>query len=225
MRKLLSIFLAFIFGISISNAQISNIEVFDLGAKAGYNYSNLSNSGKGFDINSLSGYYFGLFIELPLNNRMTIQPEIFFSTQGATYSGKTTTMIYDGKLVLNYINIPLMVKYYITDNFNVEIGPQLSASVYPFPFISGTGESTYQMGTSYSMDYFTLDDKIISKVDLGFGLGASYKISRGFAVGARYNLGFIDVTKDEISKRDFLPEFLNEKFNNRVLNIGLSYQF
>lgn len=223
MRKLLSLLFVFIFGISISKAQISKIEVFELGAKAGYNYSNLSNSVKGFDINSLSGYYFGLFIELPLNNKMTIQPEIFLSTQGAAYSGKTATEVYDGKLELNYINIPLMVKYYITDNFNVEIGPQLSVSVYPF--ISGTTKSTQQMNITYSMGHSTFGDKIINKVDLGFGLGASHKISRGFAVGARYNLGFIDTTNDEISKRDFLPEFLNEKFNNRVLHIGLSYQF
>jgi len=46
-----------------------------------------------------------------------------FSTQGTTIEG------YDGdsnnNVKLNYLNIPVLAKYYITDAFSVEAGPQI----------------------------------------------------------------------------------------------------
>ncbi len=103
------------------------------GIKGGLNLSNLSI--KQDDVSkpdSRTSFHIGGLVEIPISGKFSIQPELLFSMQGAqeeesetymgqTYSSKTT-------LKLNYINLPIMAKYYVVDGLALEVGPSIRIS-------------------------------------------------------------------------------------------------
>ncbi|SIQ21063.1 Outer membrane protein beta-barrel domain-containing protein [Maribacter ulvicola] len=96
---------------------------------------------------------------------------------------------------LNYINLPVLAKFYATDAFSIETGPQLGI------LLSGKGGYLPN-----SRSYRTLD------FGLGFGLG--YKITDKLELGVRYTIGFTDVTKTN-----------TENLKNSVGQFTLGYSF
>ena len=62
------------------------------------------------------------------------------------------------------IIIPLMMKFHVTENFNLMAGPQF--------------------------DYITEDTEGINKLGLGLGLGLGVDVSDNLSLGARYSFGF-----------------------------------
>lgn len=70
-----------------------------------------------------------------------------------------------------YVNLPVMAKFYVSDEFSFDLGPQI-------------GLNTHFMSSSSDQNTF----------QLGLGLGGTYNFKRVF-LQARYNLGLIDVSK------------------------------
>ncbi len=100
-----------------------NAQDFKFGAKAGINLANLR--GNGETTNSRTSIHFGLVAEYKLNEQFAIQPELLYSGQGAKERG--TLMGTDIKVTLkfDYLNLPVMFKYYVTEGFSLQAGPQL----------------------------------------------------------------------------------------------------
>src|SRR5690554_4335291 len=94
-----------------------------LGVKGGVNFASV---GGDFTNNTrgVFGYHLGGLVEVPIVTKLTFQPEVLFSAQGSEHN----TMATDGPRIitnLNYVNLPLMAKYYLIDNFSVMRRPQL----------------------------------------------------------------------------------------------------
>src|SRR5690554_2287798 len=163
MKKIiLSLFALAAMGLS-ANAQ----QVVKFGPKAGVNFANLS----GDDIEDSkmkTSFHVGAFAEIFFTDKFAIQPEVLFSAQGAEEKEG------DGKWNLDYINIPIMAKYYVIDGLAVEAGPYVG----------------FNMNSELESEGVTMDVKDGTKsVDFGLGLGANYNLDNGFFIGARYNLG------------------------------------
>ena len=155
-----------IFSFTSMNAQGAKF-----GAKAGLNFANFS--GDITENKMLTGFHVGAFVELELSEKIILQPELLFSTQGTKFEESGFSADFD----VNYINIPVMFKYAVAEGFNLEAGPQigflLSAEV--------VGED--------------IKDEMES-IDFGMNVGASYDFTEKLFAQARYNIGLANVAKD-----------------------------
>jgi opacity protein-like surface antigen len=137
-------------------------------------------------------YQVGLMMEYKFSPKFAIAPEVVFAAQG----GKATEKIDDDDLPIminakgtfhtNYINVPLMLKFYATPAFSIDFGPQVGFNVYSKITASGKVESIEANETIDLKDH-------TKTVDFGLGLGATYNLTDNAFVQARYTLGLTNV--------------------------------
>lgn len=165
---------------------------------------NISNfTGYQEDVKSLAGFHIGGFAEIKFSKKFAIQPEFLFSTQGTTIEG------FDGdsntSVKLNYLNIPVLAKYYITDAFSVEAGPQIGLLLSA----KSRGED---IGDLYKSS------------DFGLNLGLGYNFTEDLSIGLRYTIGLSDIA-DVPDDYDDYPDFYNASFKNSNFALSLAYKF
>ena len=202
----------------------SNAQEVSYGVKGGLNLSNLA--GDIEDTKSLLGAHVGAFAEIKITDKFSVQPELLFSMQGAkqeytyfeSFDGFTIEETEKVTIKLSYLNLPIMAKFYATEKFSFEAGPQIgfimSAKVdYDYTYRETFGGITEIETESGSEDI--KDD--LKSIDFGFGFGAGYKFTENLSLGARYTLGLSSIAKD----------FDGESFDlkNNVLQVSLSYKF
>lgn len=179
------------------------------GPKAGVNFSNLSKGNDFNDAKMRTGFHVGAVAEIKFNEKFSIQPEVVYSTQGSEVTTLVTSNVAAVSTIKNdYINIPIMAKYYVVNGFSVEAGPQvgfLMKSETEGTVPSPLGTTT---GTTDTKDNY-------NSVDFGVNFGLAYDLPQGFFVNARYNLGLSDVIKD--NTRDAIK--------NNVIQVGVGYKF
>ncbi len=167
MKKLLLSALA-ICAFSFANAQeeeetSTGIDV-TFGAKAGLNLANLAEDFKR-DAYAIT-FHAGGMAEISFCEKFAIQPELLFSIQ-EVMSDQYNSM-------LSYINLPVMAKYFVTEEISIEAGPQIGLLI---PLESG-------------------DKDYLSSTDFGLNLGAGYKMESGLNFGLRYNFGLSNIVDD-----------------------------
>ena len=138
---------------------------WDLGAKAGVNVSWGEVKNFPIDLSSAMGFHVGAYGNTPINDQLRIQPELLLSV----YGWKSETI--NEKRTLSYLSIPVVVKYYLLNNFNLHAGPQLSFLI------------------DASDDF----DDLLKSTDFGVLFGAEYNITESLGLGFRYNLGISNV--------------------------------
>lgn len=175
----------------------TNAQETRFGIKGGINLSTLTGEYED-DTKSLVGFTVGGFAEIKVIERLAIQPELLYSAQGAKFEdafGK-----YDANL--NYLNIPVLAKFFITKQFTVEAGPQigflLSAKI--------DGED--------AKDFY-------KSADFGFNFGAGYNFTDNFSAGIRYTVGLSGVYDND---NDDLEEYIDSSKNSN-LSIYAAYKF
>jgi hypothetical protein len=168
------------------------------GVKAGLNVTNLK--GKDATYDSRSGFHAGIFMREKFS-KVAIQPEILLSTLSTDVSS-TTFGDYQDKFA--YLNIPIMLKFYIVDGLNIHAGPQ-------FGFLLD-GDRTYSgpfgSGSEDIKDYYKSSD-----ISLSFGAGWDFPF--GLSADIRYNLGVQDI--NEASS--------GEEVKSRVFQLSLGWNF
>ena len=168
------------------------------GPKAGVNFANLS----GVDNTEMKiGFHVGAVAEIKFNEKFSIQPEVVYSAQGAR--GMLNNI--EGKANLDYINIPILAKYYIVDGFSVEAGPQVGFLVKA----EGKGTVNNVSVTTDVKDNF-------KSTDFGLGFGLAYDLPVGMFVNARYNLGLSDIRNNTSS---------GDAIKSNVIQVGIGYKF
>ncbi|MFH6958653.1 porin family protein [Flavobacterium aquidurense] len=193
-RIILPIITFMVFG--FANAQSTRF-----GVKGGLNISNFT--GYQEDVKSLVGFHIGGFAEIKVAKKFAIQPEFLFSTQGTTiegYNGDSNTTV-----KVNYLNIPILAKYYITDAFSVEAGPQIGFLL---------------SAKSRSEDI----NDLFKSTDYGLNLGIGYDFTENFALGLRYTIGLSDIADVPDDSQDY-PFAYNANFKNSNFALSLAYKF
>lgn len=215
MKKVLFAAVA-VFGFITTQAQ-----EIKFGAKAGLNGSTLI--GDAEDAKMIIGAHVGAFAEIKINDKFSFQPELLFSMQGAKseyseseeFGGDIYSYSEESKVKLNYLNVPLMAKYYATQKFYVEAGPQIGF------LISAKSDYEYTELINGSVDYSESEDGFDVKdnfksVDFGFNFGLGYEFTENIFTGVRYNLGLSDIT--DITGFD-------DKVKNGVFQVSFGYKF
>lgn len=179
-------------GVMLLGLSSVNAQDISFGAKAGVNLANFS--GDDVEDNAMRiGAFGGVYANLGLTEDIFFQPELLFSMQGVEADEG------DGGTKLNYINIPLMFQYGITDEIRVEAGPQVGL-LLSADLDVGEGDVDFK------------DE--MSSIDFGMNLGASYNMDNGISVSVRYNLGLTEVIDSDVFESDA---------KNSVISIGLGY--
>lgn len=185
------------------------------GAKAGLNISNLTNTN---DSSSLTSFHVGAVAEIFINEKFSVQPEILYSAQGSqfdldeyTYVGSEIAHLeMDNQLKINYINIPIMAKYYLWEGLNVQVGPQ-------FGFLTSAKVHVDKIKVNGNSASVSTNDKSVKdqfkSFDLGINFGAGYELPVGIFFDARYNVGLTKVNKE------------GETSKNGVFQVSVGYKF
>lgn len=168
------------------------------GIKGGLNLTNLKGEDATYD--SRSGFHAGIFMRERFS-KVAIQPEILLSTQSTDVS---STALGDYQDKFAYLNIPIMIKFYLIDGLNIHAGPQ-------FGFLLD-GDRTYSGPLGSSSD----DIKDYYKgSDISLSFGAGWDLPFGLSADLRYNLGVQDI--NEASS--------GEEVKSRVFQVSLGWNF
>ncbi|MEG2100617.1 MAG: porin family protein [Flavobacterium sp.] len=177
----------------------ANAQKTRFGVKGGLNISTVV-GGDVDDTKSLIGFHVGGLAEIHVVEKFFIQPELLYSAQGTKVDGPLGT---DADLKLNYLNIPVLAKYYFVENkFSVEAGPQLGILL------------------SAKADSNDIKDRTRS-TDFGFNFGAGYNFTDNFSVGLRYTVGLSPISDKDIDN----SQDLYDSAKNSNLALSLAYKF
>ena len=162
------------------------------GAKVGFDLTHFW--GEDAEHGMKPSYQAGLVMEYKFNPHFAIAPEVVFASQGA----KTDKYVIEGVVVkgtfnTNYINVPVMLKYYATPNFSIDFGPQVGFNVYSKVTASG------KVSSIEAKESIDLKDGT-KTVDFGLGLGGTYNLTDNAFVQARYTLGMTKVFDGDLNK-------------------------
>lgn len=157
------------------------------GPKVGINYTH--QWGENINDESALNYQAGVFMEYRLNNKFAIAPEVVFATHKRpkwewhdSWLSEEPTRDVTTTSQVNYINIPVMFKYYATPSLSIDLGPQFGFKVY--------GKSTDKWKNS-SGNWKEKHDIGVRSLDFGLGLGATYNFNEKVFVQVRYTLGLV----------------------------------
>ena len=164
--------------------------VVSLGITAGANYSMMSKYDP-VDLGSRSGIGFqgGAAVNIHFGQRrgadagtgpIGLQVEALY----AMHSMKTDL---SDNIKLSYLEIPVLLKYYITPNVNIELGPTFSYILSKSPDVLEGTSTTIAIGE-------------LKGGDIKGTVGISYQTKSGFYASARYNMGFSDLAGNNIFK-------------------------
>lgn len=170
---------------------------WDFGVKGGLNFASISGDDTS-DVDSRTSFYIGGFAEVKLSDKFAFQPELLYSSQGASSSEDGE----DVDLKMDYLTIPMMAKYYVAENFSLEMGPQIG----------------FLLSSDFELMGVSVDFKDYMKgVDFGLNFGLGYEFNK-FVINGRYNVGLSNIWDDE-------EMFGDVKNQNSVIQIGIGYKF
>lgn len=161
--------LKFLFVILIT-AQLGYAQEIDFGVKLGANFATLNDA---TSASNKTGFVGGAFFGAKFT-KLGLQAELLYSQQGAEFDA----FDFD----LNYINVPILLKYYVIGGLNIQAGPQ-------FGFLVDDN----------------LADSITSGVeaesfDLSGAAGLGFDLPLGIRADARYIFGLTDIVDGENGK-------------------------
>jgi len=138
MKKVLFILVVAIVGLGNVNAQGSNF-----GITAGFHNLSLKIDVLGMtESESSQGFFVGVTSDFSLSDKFSLQPQLQFATSSQ-----------DGDS-LEQLILPIMLKYHVTEKFNLQAGPQL--------------------------DYLLDDSDDLNAIGFGLGFGAGFDFSERF---------------------------------------------
>jgi len=187
---------------SLTFVSCSTTKTARLGLKAGANFSTISGDDTD-NVKTLTAFHVGGVAEVPVSDNFSVQPELLYSSQGAKYEESEG---YDGKFKFDYINVPVMAKFNVSNGLSLEAGPQVGFLMSAKDEYNSTGDS----GEEDIKDF-------VKGLDFGLNIGAGYRLESGLNFGARYNLGLSNINDFEGA-----DDFKNQ---NGVIQLYVGYFF
>ncbi len=207
MKKSIFILTIVLFG--FTNIIAQNIKY---GSKIGVNIGNITGD-EADDLNTKTSLHAGAIAEIMISDEFSFQAELLYSAQGAksNYSETLDDVTFRYTSVkLEYINVPLLAKYYIVEGLSLEAGPQVGFLLTADREFEKTDNGETETGEKDILDE-------IKGIDFGLNFGLAYKLESGIFLVARYNLGLSNI--NDVEGAD------NLKKQNRVIQFSVGYFF
>jgi hypothetical protein len=180
----------------------STAQKINFGIKAGLNVSMLTGNANEI-MSSNNGFFAGTLLEFKILGKIAIQPELLFSTQGAKFESKDLSFATTTKM--NYIILPVMVKYYPVAGLFVEAGPQAGFLISAKKDIDNR---ITNVTTSENLKEATKD------FDMSANVGIGYDLFDKVVVQVRYCIGLTNTSTLE-----------NTDIKNGVFQLSVGYKF
>jgi hypothetical protein len=189
-KFLVALFLSVGAAFTSLNAQTNDSGNAKIGVKGGVNFSNMYTEDVD-DNNVLTSFNAGLYASIPLTSALAIQPEFLYSRKGAELAYDNVFATGKAKFKLNYLEVPVLLKVNIAENFNIHAGPY-------FAYLINADVTNETDSGNFNFEE-SLDNDDFNKFDYGLSAGLGFDFN-SFGIGARYNYGLSTVGKE----RDFL---------------------
>lgn len=169
------------------------------GLKGGMNISRFGGDSYFDDWTSRVDFHFGGVVEILLNAKFSLQPELLYSAQGSNvnYGARKTK--------LNYLLLPVMGKHYLIEGLSLEAGPVLGyliSAKWKGQRTSEGGHETVDVTDSFNT------------IDFALGIGSSYRLDMGMFFSLRYDFGLTNINSGESGKN-----------KNNVAMFSVGYNF
>lgn len=122
------------------------------GIKGGVNFSNFRGDASD-DFNVSTNWHLGVVYETEITNFLSFQPELLYSVMGAEND--------DRDYKLGYFSVPLMLKIYPTEGFNIQLGPQLGMLVNESDNFDAYKSETFDFGLAAGLEFFLTNNLFI----------------------------------------------------------------
>ncbi|WP_433833338.1 porin family protein [Flavobacterium anhuiense] len=163
------------------------------GIKGGINFPTSSSD---FNENeNLIGYQVGIFSEIKPVEKFGIQPELLYSTHKLENKFAKDGIAYDNDIKMSYLNLPILAKYFVTQELTVQAGPQIG-------FLMHAEENGVNI-----TDH-------IKTIDFGLNFGVGYNFLEVCFVDLRYNLGLSNAV-------DFHVGDVNYTIRNNMFSLAV----
>jgi hypothetical protein len=152
-----------------------------------------------------AGFQAGLLLDAPLNDNISVRPQLLYSTKGGEYQiGSSSTFT----TTFNYIEIPVQLTYGIEAGSGkavVGVGPYLAYA------LNGNDKSG---SVSTPIEFGSNDDQI-KRIDYGLRVSAGYELPSGLGVSAYYAPGLANLANGNSGAT----------LKNSAFGLSLSYFF
>jgi hypothetical protein len=202
--------------IALAVASVASSQAQNLGVKAGYNFASLSGKTvEASNVKATSGFYAGMFLNLPIGDVLALQPELLYSRQGAKWEYSLLNKQYEQRIQMDYLNIPVMAQ--------VNLGPLTLQAGPQFGFLVGKPQISYHSGNNTASS--AVDKSAYASFDFGVGAGLAIHLTNHLFVEARYTHSLTNAfDKNNTSLRNAAISRDND-FKNSVLSLGLGVSF
>ena len=183
-----------------------NAQGLSLGLKGGANISYINGYEEIAGDDVRISYLFGGYLEIPVSDHLSIQPEVLYSSQGTAYEDTEDDLVQytDDEFILDYVIVPVLLKFYPGKRFSIQAGPQVG-------FLLSAKNKYKENGTQVEDDY----KEFLSNTDFGLAIGFGYKMDFGLNIDARYVHGLADINDMQ----------MGEEIKNQVFQVSVGYSF
>jgi hypothetical protein len=198
-----------VLAISVLLAGAAEAQTF--GIKGGVNFSNIiKTNDRNFSTEFKPGLNAGVFVDIPVVERLAFSPELMFSQKGYKTTGTSLLGVANEySVTTNFIEIPILAKISAADKFSIYVGPQVS-------FLASTKEKFTRGDASYQNTIRNENDNLKKSLVggvLGLGLGLTDQLS----LQGRYAIDFQKNNENGSSETPI--------YKNQVIQTSLAYRF
>lgn len=201
MKKAIFAFIAvslFVWDAQAQQRMSASDQKSNFGIRGGVNFFNWGgDDGSNNDYNNRAGFHAGVYGNMFVTDRFAIEPGVYFSQKGTEADNFA-----ESRTILEYIDVPILLRFYATDGFNIFAGPQ--GSILTNAKFEGDA-----FGNTFEWERDDVND-----LDAGLVFGVGYNLPMGLNVQGSYDLGLTPVFKES-----------DAEVYNRGFKVSLGYSF
>ncbi|HBH23212.1 MAG TPA: hypothetical protein DDY13_07290 [Cytophagales bacterium] len=216
MKKALLTFLLIVVGSTTIIAQPQ----IKFGIRAGLNYTNtsvISEISVAIDHKYRFSYHTGIVSLVTLNDKISISPELLYSSKGYKSPAQANTNPSGDVYVhYNYLSVPILLNYHLTDKIYLSLGPEFNYML--------SAKSKFDSGSIDLFDFWEEHNFDVNRFDFGISGGISIFLIDQLTISGRYFHGLSSVFKG-VQQNDENGNPLDEdlKFLNQTFQLSVAY--
>jgi len=162
-------------------------KVIDFGIKGGLNYSWLGLEDADEEPGKI-GFHAGILSRINIAEHFALQGEALYSQKGTRVTYENAFFEGEAKLLLHYIEIPVLLVVKLSDNINIQGGPYVA-------FLLDAKAKNESSADIFDFED-EVDDDFFKTTDYGLSVGLGFEMKK-FHSGIRYNHGLQEIEEEK----------------------------